>query len=364
MKNALSLPKIAGISVYIHWTFTILIAWIIFTNLRAGLDAVHIGWMLLFVLSLFGCVTLHELGHALAARRYGIKTTDITLYPIGGVARLEKMPEKPVQELVVALAGPLVNVVIMLLLLPVIANYTWPGDEAQQVLVIDQNSFLPMLGIINIWLAVFNLIPAFPMDGGRVLRALLSMRINRVKATQLAATIGQIIAVGFVFAGFYLNPFLIFIGLFIILGARSEAEMVKSQSFLEGLTARDALMTNFQMLDKSQPISDAVRLLLDGEAKNFLVTDNGTVCAVLNRDHIIRGIQESGESAAVQSVADTNLFFTGLNTPLQDVLMEFQKSRQNIILVREREQLAGIIDLDNISELIMVNAARVGKDTF
>jgi Zn-dependent protease len=361
MKNALSLPKIAGISVYIHWTFSILIAWIIFTNLRAGMDATHIGWMLLFVLSLFGCVTLHELGHALAARRYGIKTIDITLYPIGGVARLEKMPEKPVQELVVALAGPLVNVVIMLLLLPVIANYSWPEEETQQVMIINRNSFLPMLGIINIWLAVFNLIPAFPMDGGRVLRALLSMRINRVKATQLAATIGQIIAVGFVFAGFYLNPFLIFIGLFIILGARSEAEMVKSQSFLEGFTARDALMTNFQVLDKAQPLSDAVRLLLDGEAKNFLVSDNGAVYAVLNRDHIIRGIQAAGESAAVQSVADANLFYADVQAPLQDVLMEFQKSRQPIILVQERGQLAGIIDLDNISELMMIHAARGGK---
>lgn len=358
MKNALALPKIAGIAVYIHWTFTILIAWIVFSNLRAGLDAVHIGWMVLFVLSLFVCVTLHELGHALAARRYGIKTTDITLYPIGGVARLEKMPEKPKQELVVALAGPLVNVIIMLLLLPVISKYDWPDNEAQKVFLIDQNSFLPMLGVVNIWLAAFNLIPAFPMDGGRVLRALLSMQMSRVKATEFAATIGQIIAVGFVFAGFYLNPFLIFIGLFIILGARAEAEMVKSQSFLEGLAARDALMTNFQTIDKRRPIADAVRLLLDGEAKNFLVTDDGFPYAVLTRDHIIRGIQAAGESAPIQSVADTNLRYADINTPLQDILMDFQQVKQSIILVRERGQLAGIIDMDNISELIMVNAAR------
>lgn len=358
MKNALSLPKIAGISLYVHWTFTILIAWIIFSNLRAGLDAVHIGWMVAFVLSLFVCVTLHELGHALAARRYGIRTTDITLYPIGGVARLEKMPEKPKQELVVALAGPLVNVIIMLLLLPVISNYDWPDSEAQKVFLIDQNSFLPMLGVVNIWLAAFNLIPAFPMDGGRVLRALLSMQMNRVKATEFAATIGQIIAVGFVFAGFYLNPFLIFIGLFIILGARAEAEMVKSQSFLEGLTARNALMTNFQSLDKHQSISEAVRLLLDGEAKNFLVTDGGVPYAVLTRDHIIRGIQAAGESAPIHTVADANLVYADSNTPLQDVMLEFQQSKQTLVLVREGGSLLGIIDMDNISELILVNAAR------
>ncbi|MBK9336082.1 MAG: site-2 protease family protein [Lewinellaceae bacterium] len=358
MKRALSLPKIAGIAINIHWTFTILIAWIVFTNLRAGLDAVHIGWMVLFVLSLFVCVTLHELGHALAARRYGIKTVDITLYPIGGVASLERMPEKPRQELVVALAGPLVNVVIMLLLLPVIANFDWPDKETQTVFLIDQNSFLPMLGVVNIWLAMFNLIPAFPMDGGRVLRALLSMQMNRVKATETAATIGQIIAVGFVFAGFYLNPFLIFIGLFIILGARAEAEMVKTQSFLHGLTARDAVMTNYSALDKNQTIGEAVRMLLDGEAKNFLVTDQGEPFGVLNRDHIIRGIQAAGESAPIHSVADTNLQFAEMQAPLQEVMQNFQQAKLSILLVREHGRLIGIIDLDNISELILVNAAR------
>jgi Zn-dependent protease len=358
MKRALSLPKVAGIEIYVHWTFAILIAWIIFTNLRAGLDAVHVGWMVLFVLSLFVCVTLHELGHALAARRYGIKTLDITLYPIGGVASLEKMPENPRHELVVALAGPLVNVVIMLLLLPVISNFDWPGQEAQTVFLIDQNSFLPMLGVVNIWLAVFNLIPAFPMDGGRVLRALLAMRMSRVQATDLAATVGKIIAVGFVFAGFYTNPFLIFIGLFIILGAHAEAEMVKSQSFIQGLTARDALMTNFSALDKNQTIGAAVKMLLDGEAKNFLVTDDGAPFGVLNRDHIIRGIQAAGESAPIHTVADTNLLYADIDTPLQEVLQAFQKVKPSILLVREQGQLAGIIDLDNISELIMVNAAR------
>ena len=358
MKRALSLPKVAGIEIYVHWTFAILIAWIIFTNLRAGLDAVHVGWMVLFVLSLFVCVTLHELGHALAARRYGIKTLNITLYPIGGVASLEKMPENPRHELVVALAGPLVNVVIMLLLLPLISTFDWPDREAQTVFLIDQNSFLPMLGVVNIWLAVFNLIPAFPMDGGRVLRALLAMRMSRVQATDLAATVGKIIAVGFVFAGFYTNPFLIFIGLFIILGAHAEAEMVKSQSFIQGLTARDALMTNFSALDKNQTIGAAVKMLLYGEAKNFLVTDDGAPFGVLNRDHIIRGIQAAGESAPIHTVADTDLLYADIDMPLQAVLQEFQKVKRSIILVREQGQLAGIIDLDNISELIMVNAAR------
>ncbi len=359
MKNALVLPKIAGISVYIHWTFAILIGWIVLTNLWAGLDLVHVGWMVLFVLGLFVCVTLHELGHALAARHYGIQTRDITLYPIGGVARLERMPQKPSQELVVALAGPAVNVLIMLALLPLISRFEMPEEDGAQVFLIDETSFLPMLGIVNVWLAVFNLIPAFPMDGGRVLRALLSMRMDRVRATEIAAFVGQAIAILFVFAGFYSNPFLIFIGLFVILGARAEAEAVRSQSFLEGFTAGDALMTNFQTLDKHQTIREAVQLLLDGQARTFLVTDGDMPYGVLSRDHIIRGIQSSGEGAPVHTVADTRLHYFDLQTPLEEVLAHFQQEPGSIVLVRDGYRLAGIIDSENVSELIMVNAARL-----
>ncbi|HMT28056.1 MAG TPA: M50 family metallopeptidase, partial [Bacteroidia bacterium] len=169
MTPSKSMMKVAGIEIRIHWTFSLIIFYIIYINIKAGLDAYQIGWSVLFVLSLFFCVTLHELGHALAAKRYGIKTKDITLYPIGGVARLEKMPEKPIQELVVAFAGPLVNVIIMLLLLPFIYNFQFPENETEKALVIGAANFLPMLGMVNIWLALFNLIPAFPMDGGRVL---------------------------------------------------------------------------------------------------------------------------------------------------------------------------------------------------
>lgn len=359
MKNALVLPKIAGISVYIHWTFAILIGWIVLTNLWAGLNVVQVGWMVLFVLGLFVCVTLHELGHALAARHYGIQTRDITLYPIGGVARLERMLQKPIHELVVALAGPAVNILIMLALLPLISNFELPEEDGAQVFLIDEQSFLPMLGIVNVWLAAFNLIPAFPMDGGRVLRALLSLRMDRVRATDIAAFIGQAIAILFVFAGFYVNPFLIFIGLFVILGARAEAEAVRSQSFLEGFTAADALMTNFPILDKYQTLREAVQLLLDGQARTFLVTEAGMPYGVLNRDHIIRGIQSAGEGAPVHTVADTRLYYFDTWTPLEDVLAHFQQEPGSIALVREGSRLAGIIDSENISELIMVNAARL-----
>jgi Zn-dependent protease len=316
----------------------------------------------LFVLSLFVCVTLHEFGHATAAKQYGIKTKDITLYPIGGVARLEKMPEKPSQELVVALAGPLVNVVIMVLLLPFIYGFEMQTAATEKGLIIGSANFLPMLGIVNMWLALFNLIPAFPMDGGRVLRALLAMKISRVKATDIAATIGKILAVGFILAGFYLNPFLIFIGIFIILGAHAESEIVKTQFFITDLTAADALMTKYRALEKDQPIGDAVKLLLDGTAKSFVITNQGVPFGTIGRDQIIRGIKEFGEDAIVERVTDKNIVSVDRHTSLNDVFSKFQQSRTPIILVHSGSVIDGIIDADNIAELILVKSAR-GNDS-
>lgn len=358
MKRALSFPKVAGINIYIHWTFLILIIWIIFSNLRAGLTLVQAGWSVLFILSLFLCVTLHELGHALAAKRYGIITKDITLYPIGGVARLEKMPEKPKQELIVALAGPAVNFLITLALIPVLLNATWNVDENSKVMIISSDNFLPMLGVLNVWLAVFNLIPAFPMDGGRVLRALLSMKMDRVKATQIAATIGKALAFCFVIVGFYVNPFLIFIGLFIMLGANSEEQMVKTQALISDLVAKDAMMTNYVSIEKHEPISKAVSLLLDGQASSFMITNNGQPYGVIGGDDIVRGIKEFGEDEPLDKIAQTNLNYVDYNSPLNDVFLEFRKSKTPILLVRQNDHFAGVIDTENLAELIMIHNAR------
>jgi Zn-dependent protease/predicted transcriptional regulator len=358
MKRSLSFPKIAGIDIHIHWTFSLLIVWIIYNNMRAGLNATQVTWSVIFVLSLFVCVTLHELGHALAAKRYGINTKDITLYPIGGVARLEKMPEKPKQELVVALAGPAVNFLIALMLSPIILSSDLTTTESSNTLIIGPDNFLPMLGMLNITLAVFNLIPAFPMDGGRVLRALLAMKLGRVKATQIAAGIGKLLAFGFIVMGFYSNPFLIFIGLFVILGANAEEQMVMTKSLIIELTAKNAMMTNFISLEKDEPISKAIELLLAGQAKSFLVTDHGLPCGIIDRDDIIRGIKEFGENQSIEHIAQKELIYVNLSTPLNEVFMEFRKTRSPLILVKDNDQLAGIIDTDNIAELIMIHNAR------
>lgn len=234
MRWSLKLGTISGIRLYLHWSFLILLGLVFFYDL-GGVGLPAAAQRLLLVLSLFACIVLHELGHALAARKYGIPTRDITLLPIGGVARLERMPREPKQELWVALAGPLVNVGIVLALLAIFAVIRLSGST----FLASQEAFITLLTQVNLFLIAFNLLPAFPMDGGRVLRALLAQRLEYVRATRIAARIGQVMALFFVLAGLssilfatthpnaHPYPMLALIGVFIFFGARNEAHIVE-----------------------------------------------------------------------------------------------------------------------------------------
>ncbi len=226
------IARVAGIPIYIHWTFLILIAWLVYGHWSQGHDLATTVEGVGFVLSIFGCVVLHELGHALTARQFGVTTSDITLLPIGGVARLQRIPEHPSQELLVALAGPAVNVVIAgtLYLAGVRLNV-----DANQADVLLRAGFWPKLMLVNIFLVLFNLLPAFPMDGGRVLRALLAMRLEYSRATRIAASVGQMMAILFFFLGLPPgNPFLMLIAVFVWIGAEAEARQVDRAHDPEG----------------------------------------------------------------------------------------------------------------------------------
>ena len=256
MKWSIKLGKLLGIDVYLHFTFLLLLAFLGFVYWRATQNVEAALRGVAFIVALFGCVVLHELGHALMARRYGIKTRDITLLPIGGIARLEKMPEKPMQEFWVALAGPAVNVVIAAVLFVGLA--ATGGFTPVEEISVTGGSFWQRLMVLNLFLVAFNLLPAFPMDGGRVLRALLAMRLGRRRATAIAANVGQGMAILFGIVGFFYNPFLIFIAIFVYLGAQAEAGMVEMQSALAGLRVRDAMMTRFRTLAAQDTLAKAV----------------------------------------------------------------------------------------------------------
>lgn len=354
MKYSLRIGKLSGINIFIHWSFPIIIIWVLAANIQQGLSGADLLWPVLFVLTLFACVTLHELGHALAARRYGIGTRDITLLPIGGLARLDEMPEKPAQELWVALAGPAVNVVIFLILYAIL-GFTQASPTDIDMSFISASNFLPFLATVNVWLVVFNLIPAFPMDGGRVLRALLAMKLGRLQATQWSAAIGQAIAIGFILLGLYANPFLIIIGVFIIFSARAEAGHVEIKSFLDGHTAGAIVMRDVPVLNESDPVEKAVEALLNGQSKNFLVVDNNnTPVGTLNGDGIIKALHEAGNKVPVGSVANRNLAYVTSSEPLDKVLTMIQAEKHPLVLVTTNRELIGVIDQDNIVEFIMV----------
>lgn len=357
MKGSFKLGNIAGVSVFIHWTFTLLLAYIIFSNYRAGHTTIQIVWSVIFILSIFITVFLHELGHALAAKRYNIKTKDITLLPIGGLARLESIPEKPKEELVVAIAGPIVNIILagitaLFITIPDANELTFQLSNG-----INSTNFFLNFFIVNLFLAIFNLIPAFPMDGGRVLRALLAMKFKRHIATNIAARIGQVIALGFIFLGFYSNPFLIFIGIFIMLGAQAEAQYTQAKSMLAGYKVKDALMKDYKIIAGHETIKTAVELLLNGQGKNFLVMDNGQPVGTLSRDEIIKSLSGLGESEVIHNVMNKNLIFLKSDSPLDAAYHQAQAHKSILMPVMENNQLIGALDIENILEFIMVKGA-------
>lgn len=356
MKWQWKLGRFAGIDVFVHATFLLLIGWVGYSS---WLDNQNWGSVLngiLFILALFLCVVLHEYGHALTARRYGIKTRDITLYPIGGVARLERMPEKPIEELWVALMGPAVNVVLAILLYVYLSVMN--GLVPLSRITVNSGSVLERLLFANIILVIFNLIPAFPMDGGRVLRALLAMRMEYVRATQVAAYIGQGMAFLLGFVGLFGNPFLLFIALFVWIGASQEAGAVQAKSSLGGIPVTRAMMTDFRTLSPSDNLSRVVAYILAGSQHDFPVVDaNGQVAGILERDAFMKALTEHGQSAPVMSFIRRELPEVDSYEMLELALNRLQESGIKMLPVTHAGQLVGMITMENITEFLMIRSA-------
>lgn len=279
MKWSYRLGRVAGIEVNIHATFILLIALILVAHWLSGQTFNAAVGGVAFILAIFGCVLLHELGHALAARRYGIGTRDITLLPIGGVARLDRMPDRPLQELWVALAGPAVNVIIAT------ALYAWLVLTKQLVplgqLGVATGPFVERLLLVNVILVVFNMIPAFPMDGGRCLRALLALRLEDAKATRIAAGLAQVIAVGFALVGLFTNPLLLVIGIFVWIGAAREARYASMKAALRGLPLRRGLIRDVSLLSPSDSLAYAAEVFRSRPRDRARVIDRGKAVGTL-----------------------------------------------------------------------------------
>ena len=357
MQWSFPIARVAGTDIRIHVTFFILLAWIGIVQFQQGGQAAAVEGII-FIVSIFACVVLHELGHALMARRYGINTPRITLLPIGGVAELERMPEKPGQEIMVAIAGPLVNVVIALVL--VYGFGAVMSAEALEALENPTISFLSRLAAVNIILVLFNLIPAFPMDGGRVLRALLATRYSRTHATEIAARIGQGLAFVFGFLGLISgNVLLVFVAVFVYMAASGEAMAVNLQDAAKSVDVKDAMITEFETLGPNSTLDDAVEVLLRTTQHEFPVVDGaGKVRGVLTREAMVAGLQLSGKSTPVIEVMAKDMPIVGVHDGLETALKSLQKASVSVIgVVDGSGKLIGYINRENIGELMMVRAA-------
>jgi Zn-dependent protease/CBS domain-containing protein len=354
-----NLGSFGGTQVRVHVTFVLLLAWIWFTQYQAGGTAA--AWQgVAFSLAVFACVVLHEFGHALAARRYGIRTPDITLLPIGGLARLERMPEQPLQELVIAIAGPLVNVVIAGIIV-VALGYTIGLDEISQI-DNPRADFLARLAGVNVFLVLFNLIPAFPMDGGRVLRALLAFWLPWARATRVAATIGQGFAVLFGVLGLFYSPLLLLIAIFVYLAAAGEAQHAQLRDVARNVLVSDVMITKFSSLQRSSTLDEAVELLLATTQQEFPVVDlNGRFEGLLTRNAMIRALRDAGPATPVASAMRTDIPVTHPSKTLRDSLRTMQAAAVPAMAVADDAgRLVGLMTHENLGEMLMVSAATEG----
>ncbi len=356
-KFSLNLGKPFGIRVSVHWTFSLLIVWIVFISLNRGLEFNQILMHLFFVLTLFACVVLHEFGHSLTAIKLGGKVQSITLLPIGGIANITEMPEDPKDEFWVSAAGPLVNVVIAGLLWLYLSLTPAPSFDEIEYGTITAGNFPILLMTANLFIVAFNLIPAFPLDGGRLFRSILSMNMSRLKATRIAKDIGQVFAFLFIFAGLFFNPFLVIIGFFVLLGAKAEYEMMTYKEILDNYTVGDLVKTDYEVLDENKTLAEAAEKLTHIYNRGFVVTSGGEYAGLLTKNDLIKGLNTHGKEGIVKDVMSRDIEPYSPGMKLFDAYKNMHKNRQDIVPVMDSREFKGIIDLESINEFFLIKKA-------
>jgi len=356
--SSIKLTRIASIDIKVHWTFALIVGWVAYSSYLQGDGLFGAAFGVSMLLAMFGCVILHELGHVLAARRFGIQTEDITLLPIGGVARLERIPEKPKVELAVAVAGPLANVLIAAILYGTLALIGRSERlSAVPFVATTVTGFFGNLMWVNAALVVFNMLPAFPMDGGRVLRALLAIKLPYVTATRWAAAVGQVMAGLFVVAGLMSNLFLSFIGLFVFVAARSEVRQVLQRSFLKGKSVGTVTTPVFPAMQSSDTLQTAVDSYPVLPSVDFPVFDDAGFCGVLRRETLINHLSKGDVETLVGDVASANAFVVDSKVDLSETLTRMRASGLRSIPVQDDGRFIGMMSLRSINDYLTTLSA-------
>lgn len=366
MRWSWPIGRLAGIPLRVHVTFPLLLLWVAYMEWRVDRDVAAAASLVVLILLVFGIVVLHELGHALAARRYGVPTRDITLLPIGGVARLERIPKVPRQELIIALAGPAVNVVIAAVLAAGLALTGGIGNIADAAALLeadpsfDLRSYALRLVAVNVWLVLFNMLPAFPMDGGRVLRALLAMKSrNHAAATQRAAAVGRAFALLFGAVGLlWLNsPLLVLIAVFVWIAATGEAASVQTEHELAGATLERLIITDLRTVDEDDPLHHVADLVIAGFQQDFPVLVEGRYVGMLSRTDLVRGLATHGRDARVGLVMDREAPTLTLSTAPLAALPIVTAARGAAVPVLQDGRVAGLLTAENLREFLMLQRA-------
>jgi Zn-dependent protease/CBS domain-containing protein len=355
MKWSIPMGRVWGIPIRMHLTFILLLAWIAWLGwsvdgLRSSL------WALALIICLFACVVLHELGHSFVAMRFGAHVSSVTLLPIGGVASMRSIPEKPYQELLVSLAGPSVNVLIALVLMAVRGGYHVLGE--QNVFPMSVGELVDALVNANLILAVFNLIPAFPMDGGRVLRSVLALFLPFPRATAVAATLGQILAVGFVLVGLAKNPFLVVIGIFIFFGAETEERTVRVKNMLRDVMVEDVMVTDFVNIAPGDTVARCLENVYHRKQEDFVVEFEGRLVGIVARKDWLEVLHSRGPEARVEEIMRRHFITVIPKTPLSRLYQDLWHLKQGVFPVVENGKLVGLLTTEDVSRFLMVQAIR------
>lgn len=356
MSWSFTIGRFGATSLRVHLTFFLLLAWIgVSAWMKGGFPAARDS--VLFIALIFICVVLHEFGHILMARRFGIETPEVILLPIGGVARMPRMPEKPAQELAVAVAGPMVNVVIAFLLFLALG-----AIEPENLARIEDPrvSLLARLAVTNVFLVLFNMIPAFPMDGGRVLRALLAMKLGAARATRLAALIGQALAFALGFLGLFGNPLLVFIAIFVYVAAAGEAQMTALDEAARGLCVGDAMETRFSAIPVEANLAAAIEALLATAQHEFPVVDGfGKPVGLLMREDILSALPEHDREASIATFMRPIGETVRSTTPLETALERLRGPQAAALSVTDADGvLVGLLTPQNLAEMMTIKAMR------
>ncbi len=363
MKWSYKIGMIYGIPLRMHVTFLMLIIG------YAALFGYQYGSMgalrgVVLILLLFVCVVIHELAHSRQAQKFNVEVRDVTLLPIGGVSNMEQMPEEPKEELKIALAGPLASIALGggLMIIDIVLGFNVLDFSFEKIAT--SFSYFPVyFAWINLLLAGFNLLPAFPMDGGRVIRAYLAQRMSYTQATNIAASIGKGFAIVFGIAGILFNPILIIIAFFVYIGANSEEYSVMIRSVLKNLTVRDVMDTTCTVVSGATQISELVERIFHGTCKGIIpVEEESEYVGIITSEELISAIHEHPMETTVGDVVEREVPTVTPEERLDEVYIKMQKGQHNAYGVVVEGELVGVITLEDMRRAYSIKEAVRSKE--